>query len=64
MYSEDVPDLNTASRTHLQIIDQIGEKRANMIIEERNKRKFKDLSDAEERLPSIKKQLTHFKVSS
>ncbi|CAB5381545.1 unnamed protein product [Rhizophagus irregularis] len=64
MYSEDVPDLNTASRTHLQIIDQIGETRANMIIEERNKRKFRNLSDAEERLPSIKKQLIHFKVSS
>ncbi|GBB85398.1 hypothetical protein RclHR1_11950006 [Rhizophagus clarus] len=64
MYSEDIPDLNTASRTHLQLIDQIGEKRANIIIEERNKRKFKDLSDAEERLPSIKKQLRHFKIIS
>ncbi|CAG8518187.1 2750_t:CDS:2 [Funneliformis caledonium] len=64
MYAEDVLDLNPASRVQLQIIDQIGERKANMILEERNKRKFKDLSDAEKRLPSIKKQLTHFKVSS
>ncbi|CAG8508632.1 5552_t:CDS:2, partial [Funneliformis mosseae] len=59
-----VPDLNPASRAQLQIIDQIGERKADMILEERNKRKFKDLSDAEKRLPSMKKQLTHFKVSS
>lgn len=38
VYSENVPDLNTASCTHLQIIDQISEKKADIvIIEERKK---------------------------
>ncbi|CAG8720851.1 10219_t:CDS:2 [Funneliformis caledonium] len=50
IFAEDVPDLNKASCTQLQIIDQIDRRKADMIIVKRNKREFKDLTDAVKRL--------------
>jgi hypothetical protein len=44
--------INSATRTQLMCVENIGEKRANTILEERNKRPFDSLEDAFQRLGS------------
>ena len=50
---EQPPDINTAPKGHLTLVDGIGEKIAGKIIDERSKKPFKDVNDVITRVVGI-----------